>query len=242
MNNKTIITAFFSLLFWNHLASQNIVPNSGFEILTKRCPQKFTTIKDGIIKDWFSPNDSDPDFFNTCVSLIYMSVPRNSFVDTLYPKSGNGFAGLILYNGYMPKQREYISVKLTEPLIKDSIYKVSFYVSPSNQFLSTVAYSSNAIGLVFSKEKLYAKPLMQIKTPPSLEAPPDFFMKKAGIWYEINTTYKATGGEMYLTIGSFRKEKEMKMQILDWEKVTKLKYLPFVYIFIDDIQVTLGAK
>jgi len=240
--NKTILHLIIFLSSIVGSNAQNIVPNGSFEILTKRCPKRFTTIKDGILKDWFSPNGSDPDFLNVCALHELSSVPENIFIDSLYPKSGNGFAGLILYNGHMPKQREYISVQLIEPMLQDSTYSISFFVSPSNRFISTVAYSSNAIGLVFSQEKLYAKPLMQIKRKPSLEVPPDFFMKKSGIWYEINTTYKALGGEMYLTIGSFRKEKDMQMQILDGQKVTKLNYLPFVYIFIDDIQVSLGEK
>jgi len=240
--NKYLLLLIFFLASACRLNAQNLVPNGSFEILTKRCPKRFTTIREGILKSWFSPNNSSPDFFNICALDEFSSVPENIFIDSLYPKSGNGYAGLVLYNGHMPKHREYISVQLIEPMLQDSIYSISFFVSPSNRYISTVAYSSNAIGLVFSQEKLYAKPLMQIKRKPSLEVPPAFFMKKSGIWYEINTTYKALGGEMYLTIGSFRKEKDMQMQILDGQKVTKLNYLPFVYIFIDDIQVSLGAK
>lgn len=134
--------------------AQNLVPNGDFEQYNK-CPSQLsgTSTTDGIahspgytnfptVRNWVRPLEySTPDYFNTCAPAYSatsaagnISVPRNLF-GYQQPHSGNGYAGVYTFYSQTPippnDYREPLSVRLGQPMMKDSQYCVSFFVSPT---------------------------------------------------------------------------------------------------------------
>jgi outer membrane protein OmpA-like peptidoglycan-associated protein len=104
--------------------------------------------------------------------------------------------GLIFLDDYR-SMVEYIQIELVKPLVKDHYYCLSFYVASSN--LNPIV--TNKVGAYFSKEVLKTpiwEPLIkypQVKTEAIIEA--------NGKWVKIEGTFKANGGEQFMTIGNF---------------------------------------
>ncbi len=87
-------------------AQINLVPNPSFEIYFQ-CPDNLSQIDNAI--PGFQPliHSNTSDYYDTCNNIY-------NIFNTQMPRSGGGFAGIILYSG---SWREYIEVKLLYPLI-----------------------------------------------------------------------------------------------------------------------------
>ncbi len=171
-----------------HIHGQNLINNGDFEEYVF-CPRGYTktSIKE-LLPFWLIPNKGTTDYFNEC-GVKESKIPSNYF-GKLKSASGKGYVGL--HCGGMPNTkeynknyREYISMELTQPLIKDSIYCVSFYyaIAPNSQ--NTI----NELGVYFSNEKVY------VRTDKNLEFIPQVKnlspLIKSG-WGVFCQEYKAT--------------------------------------------------
>jgi len=141
-------------------------------------------------------------------------------------RTGTGYAGLRFQSDY----KEYMHVKLTEPLEKGQVYHFRMYIRllESNNVTVTIkqlgAYFSDTefkVGMVFEEEGLvdttYNKGISGTLN-----------------WIAIQGDYKAHGGEKYVIIGNFRtKMKE------DFVKRNKWSLFEFkeAYYYIDDISL-----
>lgn len=162
-------------LFWPN-DPRNMVANAMFEkhpTLTTSMPSITTEVE-----SW-TPASPTPDFYYSedC-------------------KSGTGCIGFRVYS--LVKDIEYVQNRLKKPLKKDSMYCFSTYVRLANQ----CAYSSNGLGVRFSKkslknirEALFASPQLLLN---------ESYLPYKSKWMLLQCKYKATGGEKYLTIGSFK--------------------------------------
>src|SRR4051812_47820103 len=103
---KKILLLFSSLLFCCIVEAQNLVPNYSFEDTTT-CPNNLDEVNRAV--GWSAFRQS-PDYFNTCSSSQFVSVPNTNF-GYQYPRTGNGFMGLHCYH-----VRENIGVQLISPL------------------------------------------------------------------------------------------------------------------------------
>src|SRR6185436_17943425 len=117
------------LLGFASLNAQNLVPNSSFEEYDQ-CPRHYNQLSHAI--PWFCPTDGTTDYFNACDtfhigSLITAGVPNN-FFGHQEAHSGQAYAGICL-NSHGNSYREYLEVKLTQPLLPENKYTVSLYYS-----------------------------------------------------------------------------------------------------------------
>ncbi|MEM7038694.1 MAG: hypothetical protein AAF570_17035, partial [Bacteroidota bacterium] len=105
------------------LDDDNLVPNPGFEFKYD-CP----TAREHLHKamSWRIAENS-PDFFHTCGSGT-AAVPQNG-LGHQEPHSGKGFGGFWAYLDQRQDYREFISVRLKEPLERGKQYCVSLWVS-----------------------------------------------------------------------------------------------------------------
>src|SRR5690606_20111903 len=120
----------------------NLVPNPSFEDTVKRGNGFW-------VKDW-NMNLGTPDYFNARYkgSFDSRAVPKN-YYGYQYPKDGNAYVAIIIkYIKDTINPREYIQIKLSQKLIKNQEYVVSFWVSLPDSF--HLACSEKNIGFAFS--------------------------------------------------------------------------------------------
>ena len=200
ISSKNIVI--FLLLLCTILChSQNLVVNPSFEEFIA-CPDNLGIAKDNIV-GWSVPTDGTTDYFNTC--SVAMGVPYN-FNGNQKPKNGVGYLGFYLFaaNDY----REFAQGQLMEPLIKDTEYIVSFYISLAEKS----KYGLKYIGVLFSENELtksnskslikYIKPESGVINFTEIGNPKYFADKEE--WMYISFKTKARGGELFFTIGNFR--------------------------------------
>jgi len=223
-------------------AQNNLVPNPSFENPTP-CPDDDGQIYRAI--PWFQTFSfsgslilgSSSDLFNTC--SIYnppngdVRVPNNG-VGSQYPRTGNGYAGIEFWGAN--DDREYIEVRLTEYLQKNKNYCVEFYVSLGE---ISDAGGTDCLQVVFTNDSLLnpnastCAPFctILINMQPSVANYRGNIIDDSTNWVKISGTYKALGGERFITIGNFYQNSSCIVQDSVNTRVS--------YYFIDDVSVTL---
>ena len=196
---------------------KNLVPNGSFENYRK----KSETIKNAI--PW-----------QGIASVDFYQNPLTN--DTTLQKGaydGYCYAGF----RFQKKYKEFLQVKLVEPLHRGTVYEFSMQVR--------LAFWSNAVlksmGVLFSKVG-YTKQADVVKSNMF-----DTVCKKStGLlkgfeWFTIKGFYKADGGEKYITIGNFMPVVKKDMVRL-YGLSAKFKE---AYYFVDDIKLvktTIGEE
>ncbi len=219
MNSKKIYLFglfMFSLALFAQQSSEiikNIVPNGSFENYRK---------KSGSIKQAIP--------WQQIASVDFYQEPLSN--DTSMQKgarTGNCYAGL----RFQKKYKEFLQVKLAEPLRRGTTYEFEMYVR--------LAFWSNAslksFGALFTKLG-YKSKLDVVKS-----ALIDSVSKKGSFingyqWFKISGKYLADGGEKYLTIGNFSPNVKKDMIRMN---VFKLGFKE-AYYFVDDISMVKAKE
>lgn len=208
------------LLLFQCLSSQNLVNNPSFEdYLT--CP----TDNSFDIPDWYRlPSHSGTvDYMNVCASPSSVSVPTSSW-GTQLPYDGNGYMGMANYYADVPL-REYAQTRLTIPLAAGKYYHVSFQVS-----LTDTSQYATHVGAVFTSTPLHGDlSLGYINISPQVNS--NHAIDDKVNWFEVSGTFKAVGGEEYLSIGNFLSN---DFSVL----LQQVGVHPGAYYFIDNVKVT----
>jgi gliding motility-associated-like protein len=210
-------------------SAQNLVPNYSFENNTGPCPimqgQLFTT-------DWYSPNLQTTDFFTPCGLAKWYSTPDNSEnFGFQYAATGTNYVGIRAYDSFWGfSVREYISVKLTEPLKACQLYYISFKVSLANGPETKWAVSN--LGLHVSQDNAKTSAYV-IPANPQIIRDKKKGPSVMGKWETISGYYMAAGGEQYITVGNF----ETYDRTVKWDVVPG-KFDGAAYYYIDDVSVS----
>lgn len=141
-------------------------------------------------------------------------------------RTGVAYAGLRFQSDY----KEYMHVKLLEPLEKDQIYHFRMYVRLLES--SNVTVTIKQLGAFFSDYEF--KVGMVFDESGLVDSTYNKGIAGTLNWILIQGDYRAHGGEKYVIIGNFRtKMKE------DFVKKNKLKIFEFkeAYYYIDDVSV-----
>lgn len=192
---------------------KNLVPNGSFENFRK---------KSGNIKNAIP--------WQQIASVDYYQEPlSNDTTAQKGAKTGSCYAGL----RFQKKYKEFLQVKLAEPLHRGTIYEYEMYVR--------LAFWSNAslksFGALFTKMG-YKSKADAVKT-----AMIDSVSKKSSFingyrWFKISGKYQADGGEKYLTIGNFAPNVKKDMVRMN---VFKLGFKE-AYYFVDDIKLVKAKE
>lgn len=217
-------------LFVYHSLSyaQNYVPNHSFEVFENNCPIDFGDF--AAIADWngiFSVN-----YYNECNQTMPLNIAGYQSA-----QDGEGYAGIYCYsqNGY--NHREYVSVRLSEPLKAGKEYIVSFYVSLSDSsWLAT-----RNIGAFFSQE---APPdninsLLSIK--PQIESSKDSMIDNKLGWTKVEETFIPDKQLNFITIGNFYNDQLIEMDTSaipgGISPETNPGYFNISYYYVDNVFV-----
>lgn len=236
MKNVKILTLLFFTT--SKIMAQNIVPNGSFEQYDT-CPNNTAQIY--FASSWFQPNkswgniinSSTTDYFNNCSQPNSVGVPKNAF-GFQQAKTGTAYAGIITCCGSDEDTvgyREYLEIKLIQPLEVNGKYCVEFYCSLADS-ASTMA--TNKIGIYFSTDSILdSSGYQNLTVNPQIENV--IFLDDTSKWYLTGGIYLASGNEQFITIGNFRNNNNTDTirvkEYPDWLKQS--------YYYIDDVSVTL---
>ncbi len=192
---------------------KNIVPNGSFENYRK---------KSGNIKQAIP--------WQQIASVDYYQEPISN--DTSSQKGAHGgscYAGL----RFQKKYKEFLQVKLAEPLHRGTIYEYEMYIR--------LAFWSNASLKSFGA--LFTKIGYKSQGDVVRSALIDSVSKKGSFingykWFKISGKYLADGGEKYLTIGNFSPNVKKDMVRMN---VFKFGFKE-AYYFIDDISLVKAKE
>jgi gliding motility-associated-like protein len=188
------------------------------------------------------PTTGSSDYFNSCSlessingELIF-SVPENYF-GYQNARTGNAYGGYyadlsIDNNNYY----EYMSVKLSQPLIGGKIYELTYYVSLADSFYTaglpqqfidhSAAYLSN--------DSLTINNFLKINNSPQVESTNKVFLNDSTGWQKVSGYFVANGGESYLTIGCFEYFDEV---LLNFTSELTGQHAA-AYYFVDDVSLS----
>lgn len=165
-----------------------------------------------IAKYWRSPSSGSPDYIigksDTCYFPNWpytCCVPRNSR-GWQWPKEEDAyyFIGMFTYYQFYDttRQEESIIGDLTQPLEAGNTYCLSFYLSQADVYNLTM----DQIGIYFSKTD-YFTPWPIIDSIPQLVIHFGEFFSDTVNWVLFNGKFTASGGEKYITFGTFESQK-----------------------------------
>lgn len=204
--NKSLLFILLVIAGAKALAQTNYVPNGSFEVSRNRSP--YITAA----KPWRGMNTVD----------YYRHPYAGDSSEFKGARTGKCYIGMRFQSDY----KEFIYVKLTEPLKKGQVYEYEMYLRVAPW--STVTLRS--WGVHFSRS---GYKLTDVLTPANHRdtvertglATPD------GNWFRVSGTFTAQGGEKVMTIGNYAKKIKKDME--------KPHFFFFgfkeAYYFVDDV-------
>lgn len=185
----------FSVVVLNSRAQVNLIPNPSFELMDT-CP---VGVMGYTLLNWFSPTDGTPDQFTVCASgLGARSVPQSDW-GFQYPKEGNAYGAIYLCDPIMDSIREYIAIKLTQPLKRDMRYCLTFYASGADNSPSTIS----TLGAYFSADSIFQYGIGILPFLPQIENDTANYLDTIS-WKAVSGNFYANGGEKYIYVGNFK--------------------------------------
>lgn len=209
MSVKRFYIIFYLLSNFSFCFSQNLIPNPGFDILTD-CPDDYGQIH--LAFPWISSGVS-PDLYNRCSNSEDLKVPHAGLDYDSYqePISGEGYAGIFVYS-LDPSPNELLGVPLTNPLKKNNLYYIRFFVSPDLSPSEPNWRYSDAIALGFTDGPTFIDDVYnteyRVPISPAIENLGTTITDTSG-WTKIDGCYKADGTEAFAVIGNFRPNSEV---------------------------------
>lgn len=237
---KSILVIGF-VLVEHVLPAQNLAPNPDFEILIKDPTYNLPSTT-----DWFpvKRNANNPFYSNFNYNLKFGNDKSHRLLDSALfskstAKSGTGFWGISLLNKF-----QIIEAQLIESLKKDSVYKVSLYVSLGERFCFYAVYG---FPVFFSGSNLTKARYKKLK-PIFLLSDDNMPLIEKENWIQVTGYYKAKGGERFIHIGAYSENEIITVDNLYQFPLTKKdqkfrKVNPgafnHAYYYIDDINVEM---
>lgn len=104
----------------NQTPVPSIIPNASFEDYTA-CPSNFSQLNN--CSGWVQATEATSDYMNTC-GMVFSAVEDLSATLMPFP-DGQGISGAI----FDPTWNEYLGSCLTAPMLKDTVYQVTFDIA-----------------------------------------------------------------------------------------------------------------
>jgi len=212
--------------FWvGGQTAENLVPNPGFEAIDLPPVGWFyegAHFTD-VLEAWSSPTAASPDAYGPLVE-VPQSWAEKGFGDQS-PKGGNSIVGLTLFGCQdgKPHCREYIQVKLREPLRAGSTYRLSFWLARLPRSLAI-----DRIGALFATQPI------RLSSDVPIERQPQMTVDRVVIandWTAIERTFEADAPYEYLLLGNFAGDSLTQSQAVEDDP------FPFAYYYFDELEL-----
>ncbi|MCA6443464.1 MAG: T9SS type A sorting domain-containing protein [Bacteroidetes bacterium] len=235
---KNLIKILLLFCVVNGFAQQNLVPNHSFEIIDTCPTTSYIDSPSNFAKDWFDIRNT-PDYYTQCSSInLNYKTPETSG-GYQCPANGLSYLGLVTLNSINPSANEMAATKLTDSLVKNKKYFMSFKMVHSGGI--GVYYATSKMGLKFFTKK-------PDNLNPAFSAPDKYVTNNAHLytnliindtlnWTTIKGSFIADSNYKYVAIGSF-----FSYANQDTTKVFTGSGFKLAYYFIDDICVSLDSN
>ena len=210
---KRILISIMVIIGTLSLSAQNLVKNPGFEEYFHLPDMKYYNEEKYIdsafiCKYWHRVRETTPDYYHTESSEPNFAIPDGHF--GYQPViSGNAYLGLGPIN--LDGAFELISGELIQPLNPGEIYKISF----KYRFAGSSCYwKLDKLEVLITQnidrfKKFYLMPSTTDVMSPDIKANVNIVdtVNNDGDWHTLNGTYKAIGGEKFISLGIFYQDK-----------------------------------
>lgn len=226
-----ILFLVFLLGFITPNKAQNLVKNPSFENLNS-CPFLSTKLN-WFVNDWWSMDSSSAEIFNSCAVNGYGQLPSTHW-GYQYPRTGNSMVNVLFMYTTTPNIRGYIQATFTQPLIKDSLYCVNYWVNLGHNMPGMQIKALKNVDAYINDTLLNwnnGMGLNLVGFTPQITSP--IFLTDTLNWMQVSGFYKAHGGEMHITIGNFKNAASTPIYIINQGNGNG-----YICYFIDDVSVT----
>ena len=238
VKNLGIVLLFYC---WNNSGkAQNLIPNNSFETFLQ-CPTQADQGPAAV--PWGSGNTYIfPELFNSCATLSsIVSVPVNldSMLGYQNAHSGDGYAGINVYQDTNPFPIDYLQVPLTDSLDSGKYYCLTFYLSLANNS----RWGVDAVAAYFSNQpsSLCSTFTCVLTYTPQVSNPAGNILLDTLNWMQIQGCFQAQGGEKYMIIGNFKNNAQTQKAL---NKPSGFNWS--TYYYVDDVSLyedtTLGVQ
>jgi hypothetical protein len=219
--------------------AQNLVRNGGFE--TAETHPITTWLKENpvgtqLVEGWKTPTLATPDFYNSDQSTC------DGF-PVAVARTGTGRGAIICgMQNQLPGVRnykEYLQGELTSPLESGKEYRVSFWVTLD----CASPQASTGIGAYLSEERVTQQSKERLPYKPQVISYEHITYEDG--WTLISGTFKAKGGEKYITLGSYSDTAIIDLASLGTKPMTFIASPHIgmhVYYYMDDVCVSLAEQ
>jgi len=223
------IFSLLSLLLFStaYLLGQNLVPNPSFEAYNKK-PNRWSGHSghfNDISKHWMSPNQGSPDvLWEEAMHKLYPTRKGISFVGH-HARTGDKMIGIKTYgcNAGIMQCREYVEVKLQEPLIPCAKYYIEFWLNPVAKSIKVNNFGAAIL------EKPLIEPYAELLEGYDLVLNESEIVEgKPNEWHKVSGTFVADSPGLFLVIGNFYTDEETKAR-----PVTES--VPYAFYLLDDV-------
>ncbi|HPX76807.1 MAG TPA: T9SS type A sorting domain-containing protein [Bacteroidales bacterium] len=214
---------------------QNLVPNPSFEEY-HLCPD--TNSMTHYSTGWYVMSPT-PDYFNSCATFNWFSVPHNIVGYQEPYDSGNAYGGCIIYakdtENIIFNYREYFGIKLIDSLIIGQTYYINLKVSLANH--SNCA--SNKLGVLFLTNFEYNDLYYPITPQNFAHIYSDSIFTDTLKWTTLSGVFIADSTYNYVVFGNFFDDNHTDTIRLG-EVSTIFNFTPsyFCYYYIDNICIS----
>lgn len=223
---------FFCLLcsiyfFLPPLSAQNLVPNPSFEEaanISNKWSGTFSTFNRNT-KLWESPTQGSPDLIFAKVKDSMFPPRKNFDVAPHEPRTGLFMVGLKTYGCQNNNLhcKEYLQIKLSEPLIKGEEYYFEYWVNPLRTGIKV-----NKLGIALSPQRIKDLGLIGLLPLPYHYESDEIYNAPVNEWKKVSGKFTASESLAYLLIGSFVAD-EVTLSVKEENG------LDYSYYLIDDV-------
>lgn len=222
---------FLFLINLYHVNGQNLVANSSFESINScygdPSPVGFNVFTWSGCNNWTCPTWASSDLWCENPTFGTTSPPFISCCGFQYPRTGENYSGILIFELTTQNYREYIQNELTNPLLPNQYYEFSIFVSTNED---SINYSS-CLQALFSTTPVSSSNYFTLPFEPQWKNASDNFIRDTSGWQLLSGLFKANGGEKFVTIGCF--DDSSSIQVLNNDPLTTSD----IYYFIDDVIV-----
>ena len=211
---------------------ENLVPNPGFEQLTS--PLDGYTYNDTLVAAWFNINRQPPAYPYATPDFFYNAEGgRQAAIVYVRPRVGRGVAGVITYLPRLRNFREYIGVKLNQPLEKGGQYLFTAYIT-SGRDRNFSNRGANGFGLLLSLQPPQQRVYEPLLHQPQFSVGQPFYSER---WQRLEYRFVADSAYAYLTLGNFHPDGLLETFSVNVEATVE----PQAYVFIDEVRLVKTA-
>ena len=230
---RTASVATFIVTFALSLQAQdyNLVPNGGFEDTNIKKLKSYGQMEE-FGMDWFAATSVPADVYGEGANGDKVGIPVNNY-GKQEAAEGLCYAGFRAYSKDPKLSRNYLEVKLPQPLDRDVMYCVSFDISLAD--LSR--YAVNDIGVVISDRKIEQPNNGDMIRNADIKHKTNKVFQYMDGWEKFCGTFVGTGEEEYVLIGCFGGRNSMEIEKVSRPSGMTGAQANHAYYYIDNVSI-----